>query len=198
MASSRHSVLLVSVLALAGCSVGQGQGEIQGDVTGPDFCGFGEGPYELSPSFFSTEIIDDDQVAIRIQRGSAMESVADGVTIYVRDIDEIAQNRLGLPVPVGAESDALVQVVLYLNETCPSGFPRQSERRRPVIMEAVGGTVTFDAVYAPNVDPAATLTEARLEGLTFVDPAEPDERSAIIDGWFSFFYQRGSPAQRFP
>lgn len=196
MASSRHSVPLF-VLVLAGCAVGQGQGEIEAVVEGPDFCDLGEPPYELSPSFFSSEVIDD-QVSLRIQRGSAIETTADGMIIHIADLNEIKQSRLGLPIPLRDGSDALVQIVLYLNETCPSGFPRQSERRRPMILEASGGTITFDAIYAPDVDPGATLTEARLEGVTFVDPAEPDERNAVVDGWFSFFYQRGSPAQRFP
>lgn len=202
MAYSRHSVLFFAVILGGtslgqGCSVGQGQGEIEALVEGPDFCDFGEPPYELSPSFFSSEIIGD-HVSLRIQRGSAIESTADGLMIQIADVDEIKQHRIGLPIPIRGDAEALVQVVFYLNETCPSGFPRQSERRRPVIFEASGGTITFDAIYAPDVDPDATLTEARLDGVVFVDPAEPDERSAVLDGWFSFFYQRGSPAQRFP
>ena len=65
-------------------------------------------------------------------------------------------------------------------------------------MEASSGSVTFDSIYAPDIDAGATGVVGRLTGLVFEDPQTPDTRRAMMDGWFSFFYQRGQPAQRFP
>lgn len=182
--------------AVAGCSVGEGQGAIGGHVVAADFCALDDPAWQLHPSFFTAEVTED-QLNLRIQRGSALEQFADGIMIHVGDVNEIKRQRIGLPIPVERGWRSLVQIVLYLNETCEAGFPNE-HRRRAVLMEAVGGTIRFDAIYAPDLDPAATGIEAELVDVELVDVAAPDERRATLNGWFSFFYQRGAPAQRFP
>lgn len=188
----------LGLLVGSACAVGQGTGEISGEVIAPEgLCDLGDDPsYALEPSFFGAEVIED-ALNLRIQRGSHLESDADGLIVLVRDVNEVRRDRVGLPIPVDPDETGLVQLVLYLNESCPSGFPSML-RTRPFVLEAYEGTITFDAIYAPEIDPGATLMEARLEDVVFLDPAEPDERRAVMSGSFSFFYQRGGPAQRFP
>ncbi len=188
--------MVVLALLAAGCSVGEGQGEIGGDVVASDFCMLDQPDYELVPSFFAGEVIET-QLNIRVQRGSALEQFADGLAIQVLDVNEVKRQRIGLPIPLTGEDAALVQIIFYLNETCPAGFPNE-HRRRAVVMEAVAGTITFDAIYAPDIEAGATGIEAELTDVRFIDPATPDERNATLSGSFSFFYQRGAPAQRFP
>lgn len=191
-----HKRLAALALVLAGCSVGGGEGEIGGHVVAQDFCELDDPDYQLVPSFFSGEVIEDT-LNIRVQRGSELEQFADGLTILVRDVNEVRRDRIGLPITLDGDWRSLVQITFYLNGSCEAGFPSE-HRRRPVLLEAVGGTITFDAVYAPDIDPAAASIEVELDQVVFVDSTLPEERHATLSGWFSFFYQRGAPAQRFP
>src|SRR5690606_19913884 len=183
-------------LLLAGCSVGGGDGEIGGHVVAADFCGLDDPDYQLHPSFFTGQVTGT-ALHMRGQRGSALEPFADGRIMHVRDANEVRRQRIGLPILLDGLSSSLVQIVFFLNESCEAGFPSE-HRRRAVVLEAVSGTITFDAIYAPDIDPGATGIEAELTDVVFVDAAAPEERHATLSGWFSFFYQRGSPAQRFP
>jgi hypothetical protein len=192
----RDRLVLVLAALAAGCSVGEGQGEIGGEVVVADFCDLDQPDYELAPSFYSGQVIEQ-QLNIRVQRGSALEQFADGLIIQVLDVNEVKRQRIGLPIALTGEDSALVQVIFYLNETCPAGFPNE-HRRRAVVLEALGGSITFDAIYAPDLDAGATGIEAELTDVRFLDVAMPDQRNATLNGTFSFFYQRGAPAQRFP
>lgn len=195
------AALVIAALApglvpmFAGCSVGEGTGEIGGPVMATD-CNVDVPDYQLSPSFFAAQVTGD-QLSLRVQRGSDFESYADGLMIAVRDVNEVKQSRIGLPIRIVDDYRALVQVIFYLNESCDSGFPSEY-RRQPVILAAQSGTITFRSIYAPGVDTAGTAIEADLADVVFVDPDHPAERNATLNGSFSFFYQRGSPAQRFP
>ena len=182
-------------LVVAGCSVGEGEGQLTLDVSAPS-CELDERAFELEPSFFSGEV-SDAQLNIRVQRGSDIEGFADGLVIHVGDVGEVFSNRIGLPIEVDSAHTSLLQSVLYLNESCPSGFP-DGFRVQPVLMEAVSGHIVFDAVYAPEIEPGATRIAAEMIAVRFEDAERPDLQHATVDGWFSFFYQRGSPAQRFP
>ncbi len=198
VASSRHERIAVALALalLAGCSVGEGQGEIGGEVVAAGYCNLDRPDYELRPTFFGGEVTEN-QLNIRIQRGSRVESFADGLMLQVLDLNEVKSQRIGLPIPLTGEDTALVQIIFYLNASCDSGFPNEL-RRRPVAMEAVAGSITFDAIYAPDIDAGATQTAAVLTDVRFVDAGAPDQQNATLNGSFSFFYQRGSPAQRFP
>lgn len=178
-----------------GCSVGEGQGQLGGEVFAPE-CEVDEPDYELSPSFFSGEVTGG-QLNIRIQRGSEIEGYSDGILLQVADVNEVFRNRIGIPIPIDPDERSLLQAVLYLNHTCPSGFP-DFFVTQPVIMEAMSGEVVFDAIYAPDIEAGATLIAGHLRDVRFASSDEPDTTFGQIDGSFSFFYQRGSPAQRFP
>lgn len=192
----RAAIVAAVALPVAGCSIGEGTGEIGGPVVASDHCGLDEPDYQLHPSFFTAQVTGT-AIDLRVQRGSALEAFADGLFIHVRDTNEVRRQRIGLPIPIDGEHTSLVQMSLYLNETCEAGFPSE-HRRRAVVLEAVGGTVTFDAIYAPDIDAGATGIEATLTDVALIDAETPAERHATLNGWFSFFYQRGAPAQRFP
>lgn len=196
VAFSRHDALFGLALALAGCSVGGGEGEIGGTVVATDYCGLDTADYQLVPSFFSAELVEGS-MSLRVQRGSALEQFADGLMIVVRDVNDVKERRIGLPITLDGDWLSPVQITLYLNGSCLAGFP-SDHRRRAVLMEAVGGTITFDAIYAPDVEPGDPGIEAELDQVVFVDAAMPEERHATLSGRFSLFYQRGAPAQRFP
>jgi hypothetical protein len=183
-------------LALAACSVGEGQGELTAAVVVSDFCELEDPALDLNPTFFAGEVTLD-QLVIRVQRGSQVESESDGLIILVRDVNEIKRQRIGLPIPIDSDERSLVQVVLYLNGTCPVGFPDEFGVP-PVVLEAASGEITFRHIYAPELDSDSTGIEAEISGVEFADVEMPEQRHATLDGWFSFFYQRGAPAQRFP
>ncbi|MCB9591597.1 MAG: hypothetical protein H6719_02590 [Sandaracinaceae bacterium] len=196
MVSWRYEWAVPSALFLAlGCSVGGGQGSISGSVVAPD-CEVDEPAYELTPSFFSGEVTEA-QMNIRVQRGSDIEGYADGVMIQIRDVNEVFRNRIGIPIPVDPDERSLVQVIFYLNQTCPSGFP-DFFVTQPLILEGQSGSIVFDAVYAPDIEAGSTLIAGELRDVQFATPDDPERTHATLSGTFSFFYQRGSPAQRFP
>lgn len=188
-----RAIFLGASLLCVACSVGEGQGEISGSARSVA-CDLDQPAYELAPSFFTGEVTADF-LNIRIQRGSDLESRADGLMIFVSDVNDIFDNRIGLPIAIGREPDAPVRTVFFLNETCPVGIPNDP-RTQPTLFDAESGEIVFNAIYAPDRAAGATLIEAELTGLT-LSGASPDD-SASLDGWFSFFVQRGSPAQRFP
>lgn len=192
---AKRIVLAATAAFALGCSVGGGEGEIRGPVLAAD-CDLEESSYELSPSFFGAEVTAE-QLNLRIQRGSRIEGAADGLAIQVQDVNDIRMNRLGLPIDISDDYLSPVRAVFYLNATCRSGFP-SAYRVVPVLLNATGGTIRFSAIYAPDLEPAAVLIEAELSDVRFTDPAMPEERRATLSGFFSFFYQRGSPSQRFP
>lgn len=194
--------LALACLALA-CSVGQGEGRVYGDVSIPD-CRLSNTAYELHPDFFVADFVENprtvaglqrDIMQIRVQRGSYGEQASDGMTVLVRDVDAIA-GMLGTPLTVGV--DETVSMSLYLGQSCPSGLPRGDFFTLPVVLNATAGTITFDSIYAPDVAPDALQTSAHFTGVRFEDAEDPTGRYAHLDGEFSFFYQRGRPAQHFP
>lgn len=189
----------------AACSVGQGSGSLTGSVHDV-VCMVEEPTYSLDPTFFSADVIEDRnapggmprrRLTMRIQRGSYREGDSDGLLVLVQDANEIQRSALGVPIPITGGDDEPVQLTLYLNETCESGFPIYFWTL-PLVLEAQAGTITFDAIYAPDVDPDQLEIRARLEGVVFQDPEHPADRVATIDGSFQFLYQRGRPAQPFP
>lgn len=203
-----RALLAGAIALLAGaCSVGTGTGQLTGSVADP-VCSLDIPDYSMGPTLFTADIIEDPgeatgetrkRLTLRIQRGTYREGDSDGLMIFVPDTNAIARTiQASGPAtfPVGAGSGAPVQMTLYLNQTCPSGGPDDYEQI-PAIFEAYGGTITFDAIYAPDVAPSETEITATLDGITFLDPERAD-RMATLSGDFSFQYQRGRPAQNFP
>jgi hypothetical protein len=169
------------------CSVGVGEGSVEGMVTAPG-CDLENEPYSLLPTFFGGEVLDvDDQLEIRIQRGGNLEGFSDGVRILVKDPTTLRESMLGAAIPLSAEGP--VDVNLYLNETCPVEFDRV-----PINLEAVSGSITFTSLYAPEVSTDDVVIEATFDG-TF---AGAEGWSATLAGQFRFLFNRGRPAQRYP
>lgn len=193
MGSSRERLWLLAALLTAalGCSVGGGEGEVTGTVTAPG-CELDMASYDMEPTFFGADAVEE-MLEIRIQRGSDLETFSDGLTILVTDAGRVRADLLGVPIELTGEADALVQMNVYLNGTCK---PERSEL--PVNYEAVNGSIVFENIYAPELTEDDVETEANFDDVLFVDPANPEERNAVLSGYFRFLHNRGRPAQRFP
>lgn len=212
-ASSREARTVRTALAAASlgclalaCSVGTGEGTITGAVF-IEQCRLDEPDFDLRPSFFAAEFINDPELIdpvdrlrrmnIRLQRGSGREADSDGLMIAIRDVNELESTGLDVPIEVVDEANALVELTLYLNQQCQAGLPR-GRWTRSAILPAVSGTIRFSAIYAPGLGDEDGEISASFDDIAFVDPADPEGRHATLSGAFSFVYQRGRPAQRFP
>lgn len=189
MASSRSAG--AALLLLWGCSVGVGEGEVRGTVTAPS-CGLEMAGYDLEPTFFGADPVEE-LLEIRIQRGSDLETYSDGLGVLVRDAKQVRSEWIGIPIELTGDSEALVQMNFYLDETCPP-----DRRTGPVNYEAVAGFIVFENIYAPTLTEDDVETAARFDDVSFVDPERPEERHARLSGRFRFLHTRGRPAQRFP
>jgi hypothetical protein len=200
-----------SALVTSCVSVGEGEGFVQSEQLNAPECW--DAKYALAPDFFAAEPFRDT-MQIRVQRGSDLKEVSDGVTILVTSIEGVRARlgepiEVGLPqgvsppgVPVGCDGAAcperLVNLALYLHQSC---------HNQNMVLYATEGTITFEELFSgdPNEDDAAEkLTVARFDVLVG-DPrmlANPDVDPATVQsrltGYFRFFFQRGQPAQPFP
>lgn len=176
-------------LAIGGCEVGKGEGDIFGTMFVEE-CGL-EGDYNLDPSFFVAED-REERLDIVMQRGSAAQIRSDGMFVLVTDTNEVFNQWLNKPIAIDDEADSLVQIIFYLHESCELKWGGT-----PVSLSAISGTIVFEDIYAPeqndSEDISATLTDVKLE-----DPSKPDERYGTLGGYFRFAFSRGRPAQRFP
>jgi len=174
-------------VTLGGCSVGVGTGEVTGTVTVPQ-CDL-EGDYSLKPEFFGANPFEG-QLTIRIQNEGDFELESDGISIVVLDA-AMEAGRLGTPIAVSAEPESPVTMAFFLNDSCPV-----DRSELPVYLQAIEGTITFDQIYAPELDEGQRETSGRFEGVLFTD--ERGERMATLDGEFRFLFERGRPGQPFP
>lgn len=189
----RLPVVLLVALGAVGCAVGDGEGALDGVVTAVD-CDLDTRSYALRPTFFGADAFENI-LNIRIQRGSDPQDRSDGVLFQIRDTSGVQADLLGVPIPIEDRPDALLQMGLYLNATCPTDFTGLD---RPVVLAGDGGTVTFDAIYAPEGRGGGREVEATVSGATLRDPGDPTGRRAEFDGFFRFVFNRGRPAQRYP
>lgn len=201
---------------MAGCSLGDGTGDVRSDFLFAQDCW--EGAYDLHPDFFAA-VPFRNALEVRIQRGGDLEDRSDGMTVLIDDVADVRQNHLGQPVnvtlpigvhppgvPVGAlcPADGCVEsgvhVALYLLNSC---------HNENTVLYGLSGTVTFTQLFSgdPNEkDAAKKLTEADFD-IMVGDPqlivtSGPDKYSiphqSHVVGRFRFFFQRGQPAQPFP
>lgn len=192
---------------LVACSVGGGVGEATGEVHLPD-CGFEALAYSLGPTFFSAEFVEDPaartpggaqrMVILRMQRGSYRVSESDGISILLRDVNEIHGSLLDVPLEIGAGPDAMARMTMHLGESCETGALHNRYWTLPGVLEGVSGTLILSSVHAPGAPDADAEFRGAFSGVRFVDASQPHVRFAVLDGSFAFFYQRGRPAQRFP
>ncbi len=195
MDSSSHrfalqvGAVVIAVLSMA-CSEGVGIGEVGGTLWAPA-CGFDGDPLELNPTFFAADPFEES-LEITVQRGSDFEDLTDGISIFVPNPSEIT-TQLGEPLPFSETGIGGIRMNLFLHRTC-----RFSRDHPPVSYVATSGSISFDAIYAPSVDEDALRTAATFTDVVLVDPAQPETRRAELNGEFSFLFNRGRPAQRFP
>lgn len=202
------------VAAVACVSVGDGKGFARSDHLLAKDCW--DGPFDLEPDFFAADPFRD-AVHIRLQRGSDLLELSDGVVILVDSMEEV-RARLGEEIPVtispgvappgfspgelcGRDTcDSPVHAALYLLDSCHA---------QNIVLYAISGSVTFEELFSgdPNEsDPAErfnrgsfTLTVGDLRDVTIDEAGLPVvENTSVIEGSFEFFFQRGQPAQPFP
>ena len=105
----------------------------------------------------------------------------------------------GIPLAEDAEP-ALVSMSLYLNATC---------HLQNGALYATRGSIVFDSLFSGDINESES--QDRFTKATFVatfsdprrtipaaDPAELDPLESEVEGRFSFFFQRGQPAQPCP
>jgi hypothetical protein len=205
---------LIAITAAACVSVGEGTGEVktpEGLKLFARDCWNDE--YDLRPDFFAADPFRNE-MHIRVQRGSDLLEVSDGLSILVDDVATIRENKgmafnVTLPkgvappgVPEGtlcaaAGCDSPVHIALYLLESCHT---------QNTVLYATAGTITFEELF--DGDPNEKDAEKKLTKATFDivvgDPRDFDPTTGVvantsqITGSFEFFFQRGQPAQPFP
>jgi hypothetical protein len=207
---------LLAALALsaigggAGCTVGDGSGEVKSSKLYVKDCWDGE--FDLKPDFFAANPYREEALLIRIQRGDNNQEASDGLTVIVNDLAKVQSMTDGdnpTPIPVGlppgvappgqpltGEPAPLVTLSLYLHQTC---------HEQNSAIYSVGGTIEFKSIFSgdPNEkNSQQRLTEASFL-VDFADPRElldaekPSDLISSINGSFKFFFQRGQPAQPF-
>jgi hypothetical protein len=202
-------LLLAGCTALGGwgCTVGEGHGTVQSGRLYMQGCW--NGPFDLKPDFFAANPYRGESLLIRVQRGDNNQEASDGLTVIVNDLNKVRNEMKGKPIPVGlppgvappgqpltgAEAP-LVSLSLYLHQTC---------HEQNSATYSVSGDITFNSIFSgdPNEkDSQDRLTEATFN-VKLADPREligaEDAASVTSDltGDFTFFFQRGQPAQPF-
>ena len=203
---------LVAAVALAGCSLGEGSGQIEADDLFIADCW--SGPFRLDPDFFAAQPYRG-QVSLRIQHGSDTEEVSDGAIILVNDVDRVrraiadqgsATFRVALPpavvppgYPVVADPDPpVVNLTLYLHRACHA---------QNGALYSVAGDITFNSLFNGDInatDDALRLTDASFSDITVADPRDRVPGTNVLNhethlrGNLHFLFHRGQPAQPFP
>jgi hypothetical protein len=177
--------LVAALVVTAGCSLGQGTGEVKSDkLFAPDCWNDG---YDLKPDFFAA-VPYRETLQIRVQRGTDLTEVSDGLAVMVEDLDRLRASWLHKPLPLTLPPGVLppgsvaspspapspstdepphVHMALYLQRSC---------HNQNVVLYAVRGTITFDSLFSgdPNEkDAAKKLTVAHF-GVTPGDAGADD------------------------
>jgi hypothetical protein len=193
-----------------GCTTGEGNGDVTSEQLYVRDCWNGE--FDLQPTFFASNPFSDETQVIRVQRGDNLVEVSDGLMVLVNDTQAIRDSMLGQPIPVGLAAGvsppgvpleldpnpALVNIALYLHDSCHT---------QNATLHAIDGEITFDRLFSGVINEpngSDRLTEASFTA-NFADPrdlapGETQDDSVIseVTGNFTFFFQRGQPAQPFP
>jgi len=195
-------LLAICLLALSvstGCSfVGEGEGEVtSANLVVPDCW---QGPYDLKPDFFAA-VPYRDTLQVRIQRGSDLQEVSDGVAVLVNEVSAIRPIKCtldsdcasgdcadgtcngpdlrGTALDVGLPPKLLAEIAPGVPQGPPPPvslalYLQFSCHNQNVVLYAVDGTITFDALFSgdPNESEGAEkLTDAHFE-VTVADPRE--------------------------
>lgn len=89
---------------LFGCSLGQGEGSVHSDELYAKDCWCST--YDLRPDFFAA-VPYRDTLQIRVQRGTDLQEVSDGLAVLVDDVEAIRgsllDKKLSVGLPLGVE-----------------------------------------------------------------------------------------------
>jgi hypothetical protein len=208
-----------------GCSLGRGEGQVRSDRLYAKDCW--NGAYDLAPDFFAA-VPFRETLQIRVQRGSDLQEVSDGLDVLVDDVAAVRDHFLDRPLtvrsPVGVvpagtpvgqsppppdDAPALAHMELNLERTC---------HNQNIVLSAIRGTITFHHMFNgdPNEpDASKKLTETSdVGGLGGFDvwladvrdvaaagetvETIPESAQSHLQGSFSFYFERGQPGQPFP
>lgn len=171
-------VTLAAALLCAGCTRGEGEGQVTGVVSAPS-CGVDPADtFELDPSFFVATPVDTS-LDLRLQRDSGPEDRTDVLYLFVADTADIAASRLGQPIEFSLDASEGVSMTLALSGTCPT---RDDRDLQPAVFVSVSGSITFTSIY-DDANEARTI--ATFSGVRLEDPSAPDTRYAVLDGELS-------------
>ncbi|GEM_PF-1329956 len=204
----------LGLVALAGCSVGEGSGDVRGPMH-IAVCSISTGLFDLRPTFFGGDF-HDGSLIIRVAQGGETAEFSDEFVWRVNDTAYVA-SHLNERIPVGPAGVAPVQATFRPNASC--GRINISRYAPTVALEAMTGYVIFSSIYRgdPNADATLRLTEVTQFSIQLRDPRvvrdtnpsrdpsgpairEPPvlaDSVAELEGWFRFYFVRGRPAQRF-
>ncbi len=178
------------LVLIAGCEVGEGEGELAGTVVA-EACDL-NGEYDLNPTYFAAESYEK-RLEIVVQRGSDLSINSDGLFVTVINASEVREHYLGTPLKVAYGFREPIQAVMYFNDSCEI-----DRRTNPVALNAVSGTIVFDKIYAPGVNEDDENIAATLSDIKLANISEPESGYGTVNGYFKFTFSRGRPAQRFP
>jgi hypothetical protein len=194
---------------VAGCSVGEGEGEVHSDRLMVGSCWDGE--FNLNPTFFAAQPFSDT-LRIRIQRGEQDIERADGLSLLVNNVANIRAERLvpsgddpanpsnprarlsvGLPPGVSPPGYPIREVpvfvdvsgALYLNNSCN---PENAN------LFTIGGWVSFEKLFSgdPNENNADDRQTIGSFELQLIDPREAKPRAVPDDAGVAY----GFPSER--
>ena len=209
--SYRAIALLLLLTSTSACAVlGQGEGDVHSDALKAESCW--DGTFDLAPDFFGA-IPFRETLQIRVQRGSDLQGVSDGLEVLVTELSSLRETELGKPIEVGLAPQLLsaiapglalgaaprISMSLYLQNSCHS---------QNVILYGLSGSITFAALFSG--DPNESVGSEKLSDATFdvlmADPRDaipgtvdvPAAKTSRVTGHFKFHFQRGQPGQPFP
>lgn len=204
----------LALALLAGCSVGDGSGEVRGTLR-IEACGISDDLFDLKPVFFGGDFYDG-ALLIRVAQGGETAEYSDEFVWRINDTAYVAAH-LNQRIPVGLPGVAPVQVTFRPNHLC--GRREITSYAPTIALEATHGYVIFSSIYRgdPNADATQRLTEITQFSLSLrdprpvrdTDPSRAPTGAAIreprvlsdsvgeLEGWFRFYFVRGRPAQRF-
>jgi hypothetical protein len=130
-------VISLLATASAGCSLGQGEGEVHSDALfardcvtpSPESCNGADGldvgcdAYDLLPDFFAA-IPYRETIQMRIQRGTDIVEFSDGLAVLVNDIDKIRtalQDKRDAAILDGATEDEALELYVEVPVAIPAG-----------------------------------------------------------------------------
>lgn len=143
---STGCALLLPVLAPSGCSLGQGDGAVHSDALyardcvlptegavctyddpdagGPDAgLDYGCDNYDLLPDFFAA-VPSENTIQMRIQRGTDITELSDGIAVLVNDVDQIRaaiQAKRDVVMAQGATDDEALSEFVEVPVAMPLG-----------------------------------------------------------------------------